>query len=73
MDTRAAHAGGKHLADRGIAGNPYTGKLPWHPTFSKESTYSNSAHPGGEWYEDSNGKAHFRPSRSMIEHGQTRG
>jgi len=41
---------------------PDTYKFPNHPTFSKESMYSNEETPGGEWMENPNGSWKFKAS-----------
>jgi hypothetical protein len=40
------------------------GKLPWHPTFSDESLYSNTKNPGGHWGYDVFGNT-FTPSKKQ--------
>lgn len=46
------------------------GKLPNHPTFSKESIYSSSNYEGGSWVENG-GKWGFLPSQDMMRYGNT--
>jgi hypothetical protein len=41
------------------------GKLPNHPTFSKESIYSSPRYEGGSWVEK-DGKWSFIPSQDMM-------
>lgn len=48
------------------------GKLPWHRTFSNESSYSTPEFQGGLW-ENKNGKMSFTPSKDMIDAGLTKG
>ena len=50
-----------------------SGKLPFHPTFSTDSKYSNSEFKGGEWNQGSDGRYKYRPSEDMIDGGYTRG
>ena len=50
-----------------------SGKLPYHPTFSTDSKYSNSEFKGGEWSLDSNGRDRYIPSEDMINFGYTKG
>jgi len=57
----------KGLADNGHSTD--VGKLPWHPTFSQESGYSNSKTPGGVWDKYGN----YRPSVQMATDGRVRG
>jgi len=56
-----------HAKD-GVKGDKMVGKLPWHPTFSNESPYSNAKTPGGQWISDD-----YRPSVQMVNDGRTRG
>lgn len=44
------------------------GKLPWHPTFSNESKYSNAETPGGAWGNIPGAKEQwvFTPSANMM-------
>ena len=53
------------------------GKLPNHPSFSKQSDYASKKYPGGEWGKDFQGKdvfsdrQTFTPSDRMVkEHGK---
>ena len=50
-----------------------SGKLPYHPTFSTDSKYSNSEFKGGEWSQDSNGRHMYSPSEDMINSGYAKG
>ena len=59
-------AGSKQMDLRGHLGD--AGKLPWHPTFSNESVYSNEKTPGGKWSDEG-----YRPSVQMVNDGRTRG
>ena len=44
------------------------GKLPNHPTFSKESWFSQFGDKkGGDWIQDSNGRWGFMPSDSQMQ------
>lgn len=47
------------------------GKLPWHPTFSGESIYSDEEMPGGEWEgkKTSDGKTswNYTPSQRQVQ------
>ena len=53
--------------------NPFTkhindvGKLPSHPTFSSESSYSNEKTPGGKWSKNENDKWVFTPSDWQVD------
>lgn len=54
------------------------GKLPNHPTFSKESMYSSDNYSGGEWSQDKEARDVFRrdvfvPSVDMVKSGATQG
>lgn len=60
LAAKLAQDGRGHLGD--------VGKLPWHPTFSQESAYSNSKVPGGVWTD-----VGFRPSVQMVSDGRTQG
>lgn len=48
-----------------------TGKLPWHPTFSNESSYSTPEQTGGAWSRTVNGVGvevdKFVPSQYMMQ------
>ena len=61
---------GNHLPDRQV-GLGYqdlpSGKLPWHPTFSKESPYANGlgSLKAGEWENTSNGWQ-YSPSQEQF-------
>jgi len=59
-----------HLAD---GKGELQGKLPWHPTFSKESPYSTPATPGGDWIKGSKGKWAYTPSQWQVRQGYTKG
>ena len=48
------------------------GKLPWHPTFSKESPYSTDSTPGGDWVRKE-GKWIYTPSQWQVQQGYTKG
>lgn len=50
-----------------------SGKLPYHPTFSTDSKYSNSEFKGGEWSQGLDGRYKYRPSEDMINSGYARG
>ena len=50
-----------------------SGKLPYHPTFSTDSKYSNSEFKGGEWSQDSDGRHMYSPSEDMINSGYAKG
>jgi len=58
-----------HLAD---GKGELQGKLPWHPTFSKESPYSIPAAPGGDWVKGDN-KWVYTPSQWQVRQGHTKG
>lgn len=54
------------------------GKLPNHPTFSKESMYSSDNYSGGEWSQDKKARDVFKrdvfvPSVDMVRSGATQG
>ena len=54
------------------------GKMPWHPTFSKESMYSSDNYSGGEWSQDKEAPNVFKrdvftPSIDMVQSGATYG
>lgn len=49
------------------------GKLPTHPTFSKESKYSGPGYQGGDWSYNDKGQDVFTPSADMINANATRG
>ncbi len=59
-DLRGAWKSGAAASENGHL--PDTFKKPNHPTFSKESQYSNDKMPGGEWIEQKDGKFSFKPS-----------
>ena len=55
---------------------PDTWKKPNHPTFSKESQYSNPAMQGGEWADAGNGKWNYWASPANARYrsmGETQG
>jgi len=54
------------LDNRGHGGDG--GKLPWHPTFSKGSVYSEGNVIGGDWVDGG-----FVPSLWMLQSGNTKG
>lgn len=52
------------------------GKLPWHPTFSTESAYSNAKTPGGTWETkiiNGEKKQTYTPSAWMVQNGLAEG
>lgn len=49
------------------------GKLPNHPTFSKESMYSSDNYSGGEWSQNMSMRNVFTPSTDMVQSGATYG
>lgn len=52
-----------------------SGKLPWHPTFSDESSYSTSEFKGGTWSTPKGSMTGniYTPSKDMINAGTTKG
>ena len=45
------------------------GKMPWHPTFSRESAYASDKYPGGVWGKEGN----YTPSLEMLRDGRAKG
>lgn len=49
------------------------GKLPNHPTFSKESKYSSDKYQGGDWVQIGINQYKYIPSQDMVKAGNTSG
>lgn len=50
-----------------------SGKMPWHPTFSNESSYSQPGSEGGEWNQTGINSYSYTPSKYQIQSGFTKG